>query len=368
MTGTLKLGLLRLTDAAPVVMAQELGHFAEAGIDVTLCVEPSWANIADKLTYGKLDAAVLLPPLALAMALGLRGPRADVVVPMGLSLNGNSITVARPIAEALALPPGAGALASARGFAAWVRASGRRPRLAVVHVYSTHNLLLRYWLATQAIDPDRDVEIVVVPPAEAAGALADGVIDGFCAGAPWGAVAADRKVGRTICTSSEIWHDHPEKCLAMRGDLVARAPGDLARLVTAVLAAARYCDDPGNADHVAAVLARAEYLALPAALIRLSLPSAAADEGAAVHAVDRSVFAGPTANLPARAHAAWFLKEMARWGQVAADVDGATVVKEVYRPDLLIAPARTLGIALPAVAATTLTGFCDGAVFGMTAR
>ena len=60
----LRIGLLRLTDSASVIAAHEFGFFADEGLEVEISVEPSWANIADKLTYGFLDAAVIVPPLA----------------------------------------------------------------------------------------------------------------------------------------------------------------------------------------------------------------------------------------------------------------------------------------------------------------
>ena len=69
----IRIGLLRLTDAAPVIVAKEQGFFAELGLNVRLSVEPSWANIADKLSYGQLDAAVMLPPLAFAVTSACAG-------------------------------------------------------------------------------------------------------------------------------------------------------------------------------------------------------------------------------------------------------------------------------------------------------
>ena len=74
---------MRLTDSAPLIVAKELGHFAAEGLDVALSVEPSWANVADKLAYGLLDGAMILPPLALALRLGLSGSAGPerIVVP-----------------------------------------------------------------------------------------------------------------------------------------------------------------------------------------------------------------------------------------------------------------------------------------------
>jgi NitT/TauT family transport system ATP-binding protein/nitrate/nitrite transport system substrate-binding protein len=96
MTGSVfRIGVLRLTDAAPLIVARELGYFTGEDLDVALSVEPSWANIADKLAYGLLDGAMMLPPLALALQLGLSGssgPEA-IIIPAGLSLNGNTVDI-----------------------------------------------------------------------------------------------------------------------------------------------------------------------------------------------------------------------------------------------------------------------------------
>jgi len=95
----LRLGLLRLTDSAPAIVAQEFGWFAEEGIEAELHMEPSWANIADKLAYGLLDAAIILPPLAFAVELGLRGIRQPLLVPCSVSHGGNTVTLSRDLAQ-----------------------------------------------------------------------------------------------------------------------------------------------------------------------------------------------------------------------------------------------------------------------------
>lgn len=86
----------------------------------------------------------MLPPLALAAALGLRGPPGQLLVPMGLSSGGNSVTLGQVAAGAVldVAEPG-NALATGRRFGAWLRAQPAAPRFAVVHAFSTHNLLLR---------------------------------------------------------------------------------------------------------------------------------------------------------------------------------------------------------------------------------
>jgi NitT/TauT family transport system ATP-binding protein/nitrate/nitrite transport system substrate-binding protein len=308
MSSKIRLGLLRLTDAAPVLVAAEEHFFAEQGLDVEISVEPSWANIGDKLGYGLLDGAVMLPPLALACALGLRGRRTDLVVPMSLSANGNSVTLAARFGEDFR-----------RGGIARVAADAKL-RLAVVHTYSTHDLLLRYWLAAQGIDPAA-VTISVLSPTEMVGSLAAGAIDGFCAGAPWGQVAAHAGLGFTAIQTGQIWQNHPEKCLALRADFAAGDPAAVRGLLIALSDAARLCANPNRRTALAELLGRPDYLDLPAALIANSLDPAAG---------------GPvfSQNYPWPTHAAWFAMQMLRWNKAPGDV--LSIASGLYRPDLFI--------------------------------
>jgi NitT/TauT family transport system ATP-binding protein/nitrate/nitrite transport system substrate-binding protein len=346
----LRLGLLRLTDAAPLIVAKELGYFAEAGLEVVLSVEPSWANVADKLAYGLLDGAVLLPPLALAIGLGLRGAHPEpLIVPSSISLNGNTVTLAEGWAEGV-LDETAGLdrpAETARRFAELLRRRrGGKPVLAVVHTFSTHNLLLRYWLAAAGLDPDRDVELVVVPPAETASALRVGTIDGFCAGAPWGEVAARAGLGRAVATSHGIWNHGSEKVFAVRQALAESHPECLGAVLRALLRAACFCDAAENAPEIAAILAREEYLGLDPDIIRASLPGAAAawPPGTPRNA-DVSLFFANAASFPWRSHALWFVRQMARWGYVETAAERAATA--IYRPDLWAHAARSLGLSVP---------------------
>ena len=331
-----RLGLLRLTDAAPVVLAQEAGLYAAEDLEVRLSVEPSWANLADKLSYGLLDAAIMLPPLALAVSLGLRAAGTRLIVPMGISLNGNGVTLSTALADEI--PPGLPALEAGQRLRRLLE--GRAPpRLAVVHARSTHYLLLRYWLAASGIDPDRDVSIGVIPPAEMVARLAAGKIDGFCAGAPWGVMAERERLGRNVIMSADIWRNHPEKCLAVRADWAEQQPALLQRLLRALLRAAQHCDDPAEAPALAALLAQERYIGVPAEAIAASLAGGA---------LGGSVFFSQAANWPWRSHATWFLGQMARWGELPASLDHAAAAQQIYRPELLAQAARALGLPVPA--------------------
>ena len=318
MTGPVRLGVLRLTDSAPAVLADAEGLFAAEGVDVALQVEPSWANVADKLCWGKLDAAIMLPPLALAAVAGLRGPPTRLLVPMGISQGGNAVVVSRAVSAALPEPLPAAETASA--LRTWLRDQRTPPRFAVVHVFSTHNLLLRHWLASAGIDPDRDLEIVVIPPERVVAELTAGHIAGFCAGAPWGDLAEQTGAGRILLGSSAIRPRHPEKCLALAADWAARESAAAAALLRALRAAQQLCDRPERASALAALLA--SRLDLPQAATRAALPGGGG--------VERIAFAA-AARLDA-ADGLWFLREMRRWGWLEADENLAALVAEVYRP------------------------------------
>jgi len=318
MADVMRLGLLRLCDAAPVILADREGLFAANGVQVELCVEPSWANIADKLGYGLLEGAVMLPPLAMACAAGLRGRRTELLVPMSLSANGNAVTLAARLRERFAAAGIAGA------------AGEKRLRLAVVHGYSTHDLLLRYWLAAHGVDPDRDVDITVLPPAEVVGSLAADAIDGFCAGAPWGQVAEHAGLGFVAVQSREIWRDHPEKCLALRADFAARDPAGMMGLLRALIAAGAACAAAEGRARLAALLAAPDYLDLPAHLIAAGLNP---DAGGPVFA--------PQYPLPA--HGEWFAAQMLRWGKAPPRI--LDVAAAIYRPDVFSAAGGAAAVA-----------------------
>lgn len=333
-----RIGALRLTDSAPLAVAHEFGFFADEGLDVSLTIEPSWANIADKLTHGALDAATILPPLALAVTLGLRGPAEPLLIPYNVSLGGNSITVRLDIAKIVRkAAPTNGVLAA---FAAELRRVGADATLAVVHEYSTHSLLLRYWLASAGLEAERDYRLIVVPPARSVEALAAGRIVGFCAGSPWGDVAVRARVGATIATSHDIWRNGPEKALAVRARWAEAKPESLSGLLRALHRAARFCDAPENATYVASLLSRRAYLDVDSHAILSSLPGTHGSQ-------TRSRFLGQTATYPWRSHALWFLVQMKRWGMIEEGTPLRATAQTIYRPDLYEAALAPLGVAMP---------------------
>src|SRR5687768_6136785 len=97
---TVRLGFLSLTDAAPLIVAQEHGYFARHSVRVDLQREIGWATIREKIIYGELDAAQAPAPMLWSIQLGLGCPACDVLTAFVLNLNGNAITLSRALWEA----------------------------------------------------------------------------------------------------------------------------------------------------------------------------------------------------------------------------------------------------------------------------
>ena len=317
---TLNIGYVKLTDAAPLLVADQMGFFRDHGLAVRLHQAPSWASLRDRVAFGLLDGAQMLSPMPIAATLGLGGVQTDLVVAATIGRNGNTITVsdalAHEIAAGLKTPIVAGNVAAGLRGALTARRDAGRPMavFAVVFAFSSHNYLLRHWLAAAGIDPERDIRLVVVPPSEVADALAQGRIDGFCAGEPWGSRAVDLRVGRIVLATGDIWPNHPEKILAFTASLAAHDPARAAVCTAAILTACRWLDEPGNRGEAARIVADA----LPSVsreIVALALDGQyrPQPDAAAVRA-PKLLFHRNGASYPFPSHGAWWLSPMRQWG------------------------------------------------------
>jgi ABC-type nitrate/sulfonate/bicarbonate transport system substrate-binding protein len=348
-------GFMPLLDAALLVAAKEQGFAAAEGVDLDLVRENSWANIRDRLAVGHFQMAHVLAPMPIACNLGLTPLAAPTIVPMALGLGGNAVTVSRELwaqmaeagAQAEFAPASAG---RALKTVVDARARGGQPalRFAVVHPHSGHNYELRYWLAACGIDPDRDVEIVIVPPPLTADALGGATIDGFCAGEPWNTAAVLQGHGRIVTVKAAIWRSSPEKVLSVSEAWSRDHPETLAALLRALCHAARWCGEPANHAELAGMLAQDAYLARPAAWMLPALTGRLLVPGAEPRMADDFFIPfARAATFPWKSHALWFYTQMVRWGQVAHTPANAEVARTTYRPDLYRAALGPLGVALP---------------------
>ena len=337
-------GFIPLSDCAPLVIASELGFDRQHDFSLALHREASWANIRDKVDIGALDCAHMLAPMPIAAHLGLGRAAVPIIAPMAMSLNGNAITVSTRLYEDMraADEPAtlAGGMQAAEALAKVVRtrqAAGREPlTFGMVYPFSCHNYDLRYWLAAAGIDPDNDVNIVVVPPPLIAENLKAGRVDGFCVGQPWNSVAVAEADGVIVATKSQLWAMSPEKVLGVREVFAEREPELVRDLVRAIVAAGRWLDEPANRKDAARILARPEYIGVAEEILARPLTGALKCGGHQADIVDPDlvVFNRGFANFPWRSHAVWLMTQMIRWGQVREPFNLEAVAERVYRTDL----------------------------------
>jgi len=351
-------GIIPLTDSALLVVARECGFAEEEGIGLTLIRETSWANIRDRIAIGHFQAAHMLGPMPIAATLGLTPLRQAVIAPMALGLGGNAVTVSASLFEQMRAMGPIDVLAPATGGAALRavvekrRSEGMPPlQFGVVHPHSGHNFELRYWLASSSIRPDQDVDIVITPPPFMPDALASGQVVGFCVGEPWNSVAVASGAGRIAIVKSAIWRSGPEKVLGVHAGWAERNGDALARLIRALYRAAEWCGNPKNHAALAHILARPDYLGVPASLIVKAIDGSILEPFAPRSGI---VFFAPfagAATFPWQSHALWFYSQMVRWGQVAHTAAHAEAARHSYRPDLYRAALKPLAASLPGASA-----------------
>jgi len=351
-----RIGFLPLVDAALPIIAHEYGLADKQGVSIELHRDTSWATVRDRLIYGQTDAAHLPAPLAIATSLGLDRPAVPLAAPFMLGLNGNAIAVSTRIAAMMHLDSIGDVAATGRVLAGVAQAEaekGRKLRLAVVHRYSSHNYMLRYWLAASGCAPDRDVEIVVVPPPFIADALAMGEIDGSCVGEPWNSLAVMRGDAVIAAATSQIWNRGVEKLLAFRAPAIDERRSAIEALLRALHEAGKIASDPACAAEVAEMLGRPEYIGQPAELIARALGNLLILRGAEAPTPieDFLMLHREAANFPWKSQAMWLYSQMIRWNHAPAGQRGFDEAAAVFRPDIYRSALAGIGAILPGASA-----------------
>jgi len=339
-----RIGYLPLTDCAPLITAVMMNFGARHGLTLELCKQSSWAAIRDKLLSGELDAAQTLYGLVYGVQLGLGGPQSDMAILMTLNRNGQAITVSNHIADALS---------QNHSLKSVLAGLGRKPVFAQTFPTGTHAMWLNYWLARQEVHPLTDIESVVIPPPLMPEALAQGELDGFCAGEPWHAVAKSKNCGRIIVSSSQIWPNHPEKALACRHEFAALYPHTAQALIRTLLEACQWLENPTNRTAASIWLARPEFINIPQELIASNLLSHSVSAAATSGVLPVRFFDERGMNYPLASDGLWFLEQFYRWGLLAATENWEKIVDKVCQTEHYAQAARSLGLLTEPVAEVT---------------
>ncbi|MGE4218747.1 MAG: CmpA/NrtA family ABC transporter substrate-binding protein [Alphaproteobacteria bacterium] len=366
------LGFIALTDAAPLIVAKEKGIFDKYGMtEVEVAKQASWGTTRDNLVLGSegkgIDGAHILTPMPYLISSGVVTQN-NIPTPMyilaRLNLDSQCISVAQ---EYIDLKVGADTSKFKTALAA-KKASGKPVRAAMTFPGGTHDLWIRYWLAAGGIDPDSDIETIVVPPAQMVANMKVGSMDCFCVCEPWNEQLKNQGIGYTAINTGELWSKHPEKAFGMRAAWVDKHPKAAKALLMAVQEAQMWCEKMENREEVATIVSKRNWINAPVSDIVDRM------KGKFDYGTGKVVENSPHimkywkdhASYPFKSHDLWFLTENVRWGKFTGKEDFKKLIDQVNREDLWREAAKELGVAASDIPTSTSRGvetFFDGKVF-----
>ena len=343
-TKTLRFGIIALTDCSPIVMAHELGYFKQFGIESVISKEASWAVIRDKLSIGDNQATHMLIGMPLASTMGLAGsPVKPMIIPWLLNRNGQAITLNNKLKQAGVKTPN-----DLKPVVDKAKAAGDPLTFAMTFPPGTHAMWTRYWLASGGIHPDKDINLITIPPAQMVANMKVGKMDGFCVGEPWNNRAIADGIGFTAITTQQMWRDHPEKVCAFTEEFALKNPKTVKAVLKALHLASVHLDNLENRAKAVEVVARAAYINCPPELILQRLLGQY-DYGDGRKEKDKyyMTFFDRQTNFPMKSHGVWWLTQFRRWGMVKEAPDYKGLVDRVHRPDIFREVAREMGVETP---------------------
>jgi len=359
----LKLGFIKLTDMAALAVAKEKGFFAEEGLNVTLEPQANWKVLLDGVSGGQLDGAHMLAGHPLASAAGI-GSKVKIITPLSLDMNGKAVTISNRVYDMVAptLPKDGSPVSAAalKPVVAKFKAEGKPFKMGMVFPVSTHNYILRYWLAAGGLNPGyylpgdtagttgAEVQLSVTPPPQMPATLEAGTIEGYSVGEPWNQASVAKKIGHPIVVDPDIAGFTGDKVFGLTEDFAAKNPNTTKALLRALLRAAMWIDADGgkNRAETVKILSSPKYVGADEKVLLASMTGKFTfAEGDVRETPEFNLFFSQQASYPFYSDGIWFLTQMRRWGQIAEDKPDQwylDTVKAAYRPDLYAAAAKSL--------------------------
>lgn len=366
----LTLGFIKLTDMAPLAVAYEKGYFEDEGLYVTLEPQANWKVVLDGVVDGRLDGSHMLAGQPLASAIGY-GVSAEIVTTFTMSINGMGVTVSNEVWEGMKgqVPLGSDGMPvhpiSASALKPVIEefsAEGKQFTMGMVFPVSTHNYILRYWLAAGGVHPgfydpangetlgqiDAEAFLNVVPPPQMPATMEAGTIYGYCVGEPWNQQAVFKGIGLPVITSDNIFTHHADKVFGVTKEFAEQYPNTTARLTRALIRAAMWLDAENNANRLegSEIISQPNYVGADLDVIKNSMTGIYEFEKGDVRpAPDFNMFFRDKASYPYYSDAVWYLTQMRRWGQIAEDHPDEwydEVAKKAYRADIYRIAAESL--------------------------
>ncbi len=339
-TPNLRFGIIALTDNSPIVIAHEKGLFKKYGINSTVAKQASWAAVRDALSNGDIQATHMLIGMPIASTMGLLGsPKKPMVIPWLLNRNGQSITLKAELKGKVQADPKA-----LLPLVMDAKKKGSPMTFAMTFPPGTHAMWTRYWLGAGGINPDKDVALIVVPPAQMVANMKVGKMDGFCVGEPWNARTIADGIGFTALNTQDIWKDHPEKVCAFTAEFADKNPKTVKAVLKALHEASVWLDDLKNRPEQADIVSRATYINCPKELILgRMLGKYDFGDGRTKQDPNYMIFSSRNCNYPQPKYATWWLTQFKRWGMIPGAPDYKGVVSQVMRPDIYEEAMKEIG-------------------------
>jgi nitrate/nitrite transport system substrate-binding protein len=339
-TPDLRFGIIALTDCSPIVIAHEKGFFKKYGINSTVVKGANWAAIRDSLSTGDIQATHMLTGMPIASTMGLLGsPKKPMIIPWILNRNGQSITLKAELKGTVRDDPKA-----LKPLVDAAKAGGVPMTFAMTFPPGTHAMWTRYYLGAGGINPDTDVSLIVIPPAQMVANMKVGKMDGYCVGEPWNARAIADGIGFTSLNTQDIWKDHPEKVCAFTAEFAEQNPKTVKAVIKALHEASVWLDVMDNRPEQAEIVSRPTYINCPKEII-LGRMQGDYDFGDGRTKKDPHymIFSQRNCNYPQPKYAVWWLTQFRRWGMVEGKPDYEGVAKQVMRPDIYEEAMKELG-------------------------
>jgi ABC-type nitrate/sulfonate/bicarbonate transport system substrate-binding protein len=318
-----------MIDCAPLIVADAHGLFGKYGVRVELKRQTGWATVREKILHNELDAAHAHASMAYAIQCGIGMVARNCLTGIVLSLNGSAITLSNElwhlgVRDAFTLKK---LIERERGKRKFVFAS-------VLHL-SSQSFVIRRWLRSAGIDPDRDVQMVVLPSMLVHDNLKQGHIDGYCVGEPWSSVLLTEGHAWCVAASGEVCPAHPEKILLVLREFAEQRAMEHLAMIAAILEASLFCQAPENREELVRILAQPTYLDMDPGFLSNCLigPFNAGKRHRVID--DLVIYSGRGANVPSRDKAKWVYEEIdAHCAPRNTPAFRRDVMRKVFREDI----------------------------------
>lgn len=340
-TTKLRCGIIALTDCSPFVVGSEKGFFKKYGVDVTIAKGANWAAIRDSLSSGDNQMTHMLIGMPLASTMGLLGsPKKPMIIPWLVNRNGQAISLKSEWKGKVGADPKA-----IKPYVEKAKSLGEPLTFAMTFPPGTHAMWMRYYLGAGGINPDKDVALITVPPAQMVANMKIGKMDGFCVGEPWNARSIADKIGFTSVTTQDIWKDHPEKVCGFTAEFADKNPKTVKAVLKGLHDTSVWLDDLNNRPEQCEIVSKPNFINCQKEIILGRL------QGKLDYGDGRSVqdefymhFSKRNCNYPQPKFATWWLTQFRRWGMVTGKPDYDGVARSVMRGDIYTEAMKEIGV------------------------